>query len=148
MASRTFLPAISAALVMVASGLSAGGCAKRCETAAGCERTCPCTDRAADEPFDCTMIFNCDQESQTCDPEHGSDCAHICETYAAADACGRQCSNDEHCLLRCECADSSGREIVCRQAFACDRDIGVCEAAHRNASCDPICQACLSGIGP
>lgn len=116
------------------------GCDKQCESADGCKRTCTCTDKANAVTFACDMIFNCDPESKTCDPMHGKSCDEICEAYASYNACGRQCEENAHCVLRCTCETQTG-QLVCEQPYACDKKRGVCEEAHRTTTCEGLCQS-------
>ncbi len=122
------------------AGLSLSACSKRCDSAAGCQRSCPCTDSESGLTYPCNMTFLCDSEAKVCDSMHGASCDDICQKYAAAGLCGKQCTKDAECLQRCACGDAG--TILCEQAFSCDTDLGVCEAAHARTSCAQICESC------
>lgn len=132
-------------LVAILAAGAQSGCGKRCDTADGCKRSCSCTDTSRAVTFTCSMIFNCDLESSTCNSEHDLSCEQICDKYAAKNACGRQCTTDEHCQLRCDCEVEGGGVVICEQPFACDKAIGVCEEAHRITTCEGLCQSCYIG---
>ncbi len=139
-------PLFLAVLLLAGAGLlGAAGCAKRCESAEGCQRSCQCTDADEGTTYACPMTFNCDTENGVCDPMHGKSCDEICATYAANDACGRQCTKDGQCLLRCTCELEEGASIVCEQPFACEIDVGVCEPSHALTDCEALCQSCYIG---
>ena len=123
----------------------AQGCAKRCDSPEGCQRSCNCTDIEDNITYACAMTFQCNLAEESCDPMHGESCDKICETYAAAGSCGRQCTNDEQCLLRCTCEIEGGGSLVCEQPFACDKDVGVCEPSHALTPCESLCQTCYVG---
>jgi len=138
---------VSSGMVAIAllGPLISAGCGKRCDTADGCNRTCTCNDTANSLTYSCAMTFNCDQDAKTCDPGHDLSCDEICETYAAKNACGRQCINDEQCVLRCDCEVEGGGSIPCQQAFACNKDVGTCEPTHAATTCEALCSACYVG---
>ena len=130
------------AIAMLSLALLASACGKKCKTAAGCVRTCNCTDSSQGKTFPCPMTFNCDDETETCDPMHDKSCDEICDKYASVNACGRQCVNDAQCLFPCDCPTTTG-SVYCEVPFSCDESIGVCDVEHRGASCEAICQACV-----
>ena len=130
-------------VALVACGLllTNSACGKRCDTAAGCVRSCVCNDVANSIRIQCEVMFNCDAESGVCDPGYDKSCDEFCKTYAAIDACGsRQCGDDKDCLKRCSCETQAGI-FYCDSPFACDKDHAVCETAHRDTPCDTICTA-------
>ncbi|MFH1812124.1 MAG: hypothetical protein ABIJ09_25530 [Pseudomonadota bacterium] len=124
---------------------TATGCGKRCDSADGCKKTCKCNDSAEAITIDCAMTFNCNPDGKVCDTMYDRSCDEICNTYAAVDACGRQCTKDEQCLLRCTCEIENVGSIICEQPFDCREDVGVCEAAHGLTSCEALCQVCYVG---
>lgn len=124
---------------------AATGCGKRCDSADGCQKTCKCTDKAEAITFDCAMTFNCDADGKVCDAMYDRSCDEICNTYAASDACGRQCVNEQQCLVRCTCEIENVGTILCEKPFACRDDVGVCEAEHALTTCESLCQTCYVG---
>lgn len=136
---RVFHLLVTLSLVFGLS-LSTNACAKRCDSAAGCQRTCPCTDSESGLTYSCNMTFLCDVEAKVCDPMHAASCDDICQKYAGSGLCGKQCTKDAECLKRCTCGDAG--TILCQQAFACNTDLGVCESAHGLTSCADICASC------
>lgn len=129
-----------ASLALLTLTLGSSACAKRCESAEGCMRTCPCTESESGLTVNCNMTFSCDTQAEVCDPMHAASCDEICQTYAAVGACGKQCSKDAECLLRCSCGDAG--TILCEMAFACDTEVGVCETSHAQTSCATLCANC------
>lgn len=129
----------SVCALAIAGGLS---CSKRCETAEGCKRSCQCADDESGTNYACAMVFNCDQENSTCMPGHDQSCEEICAQYAATRSCGRQCTSDEHCMVRCTCQTTEGSlPFSCSHPFACDQTIGVCDEYHRalGDDCNNLC---------
>ena len=146
----TLLPRVVPAIVVALSvtslfAIANIGCSKRCDTAEGCRRTCKCTDSANGVTFDCPMTFNCNSDDEVCDKEHDKSCDEICDSYAAYNACGRQCENDAQCFMRCECETEGGGTVVCENAFACEKEHHTCEEAHRLTSCELMCEICYVG---
>lgn len=134
-----------AATALIACGLVATtmGCGKRCDTADGCVKQCNCNDTANSVVIACQITFNCEPEGKVCDPGYDQGCDEFCKTYAAIDACGsRQCTEDSHCIKRCNCQSQTGDVVLCSAPFACNKEHSVCESAHRDTPCDTICTAC------
>ena len=129
------------ALAACGLALTTAGCGKRCDTSAGCVKSCICNDVANSVRIQCEIMFNCDAQSGVCDPGYDKSCDEFCTTYAAIDACGsRQCTEDKDCVKRCECSTQEGI-FYCDMPFACDKEHAVCDKAQRDTLCETICTA-------
>ena len=94
--SARFVKCLATISMLATSLFFLNACSKRCDSATGCQRTCPCTDSESGLTFDCNMTFLCDVEAKVCDPMHSASCDDICQQYAASGICGKQCTKTQN----------------------------------------------------
>ncbi len=131
-------------LVVVAIGLFAAACARKCKNADDCQRMCECADEAKDRIVNCNVFFTCTATTEECSTELTSlSCDQICQDFAAPidddgnNLCGRRrCTGDDECTRELLCtvpASQDGtvpaRSFDCTLPFRCDTGLGFCEIA-------------------